>query len=598
MKNFKKLLYFLTFQERKRLIYLVIMILIMAMLDMIGVASIVPFIAVLSNPSIVETNIFLNSFFNILKNFGVENNQQFLFVLGMVVFILLIVSLGFKAFTTYVQMRFVQMCQFTISKRFVEGYLNQPYSWFLNRHSADLGKTILSEVGAIVKGGISPMMDLIAKGMVTIFMIVLLILTDPKLALIIGFSIGVAYGLVYKVIRGYVKRIGKEALEANKSRFEAVIEAFGAAKEVKVGGLEKTYLDRFSLPARTYAAHQASSQLVIQLPRYFLEGIAFGGMLLAILYLMIDKTNFNSVLPIITLYAFAGYRLIPALQQIFGSLTQMRFIDASLNSLYNDFKSLKTYNLKQKIEMLSLEKKITLNNIAYSYPNSSRTALKDISFSIPAKTSIGLVGATGSGKTTLVDIILGLLEPQAGTLEVDSEIITNNNFRSWQRSIGYVPQNIFISDDTVSANIAFGVDPEDVDQEAVVNAAKIASLDKFIVNELPLKYQTSVGERGVRLSGGQRQRIGIARALYHDPKILIFDEATSALDNQTEKIVMETIYRLKKKITIIMIAHRLRTVQECDKIFILENGDLVGQGNYNELLQNNKKFIEMVGKNQ
>jgi ATP-binding cassette, subfamily B, bacterial PglK len=598
MKTLRKLIYFLTLKQRKQVSLLVLMILIMALLEMIGVASILPFIAILSNPEIIETNIFLNSIFKVSGKFGVETNQQFLFFFGAAVFILLIASLGFKAFTTYVQMRFVQMCQYTISKRFVEGYLNQPYSWFLNRHSADLGKTILSEVGAIVKGGISPMMDLIAKGMITISMITLLILTDPKLALIIGFSIGVAYGLIYKVIRSYVKRIGKETLDANKSRFEAVIEAFGAAKEVKVGGLEKAYLDRFSLPARTYAMHQASSQLVIQLPRYFLEAISFGGLLLAILYLMIEKSNFESALPIITLYAFAGYRLIPALQQIFGSITHMRFIDASLNSLYNDLKSLKKNNLKQKNEILSFEKEITLNNIVYNYPNSSRTALKNISFSIPAKTSIGLVGATGSGKTTMVDIILGLLESQVGTLEVDGEIITKNNCRSWQRSIGYVPQNIFISDDTVSANIAFGVNPKDVDQEAVVNAAKIASLDKFIINELPLKYQTSVGERGVRLSGGQRQRIGIARALYHDPKILIFDEATSALDNQTEKIVMETLYRLKKKITIIMIAHRLRTVKECDKIFILENGELVGQGNYNELLQNNKKFIEMVGKNQ
>ena len=597
MKNLKKLLYFFKSRERKSLIYLSIMILVMAMLDMIGIASIVPFVTVLSDPSIVETNTFLNSLFNFSKNFGVDDNQKFLFVLGMIVFILLMVSLAFKAITTYFQLRFVQMCQYRISKRFIESYLYQSYSWFLNRHSADLGKTILSEVGAIVKGGINPMIELVAKGMVSVSLIILLIIVDIKLALTVGLTFSLAYALVYKLIRNYMRKIGQESLDFNRSRFEAVTEAFGAAKEIKVSGLEQAYIDRFSIPARLYALRQASSQIIIQLPRYFLEAIAFGGMLLVILYLMSENKNFASILPIITLYAFAGYRLIPSLQQIFGSIAHLRFVDASLNSLYKDLKSLHSFDSKKKANPLILKKEITLKHINYKYPDASKMALRDISFTIPNRYSVGIVGATGSGKTTLVDIMLGLLEAQSGTLEIDGKIITKNNSRSWQQSIGYVPQNIFLADDTISANIAFGLDPNEVNQEDVEDAAKIANLHDFIIQDLSLNYQTSIGERGVRLSGGQRQRIGIARALYHKPQVLIFDEATSALDNRTEKIVMETLHKLRKKITIVMIAHRLKTVRDCDMILMLENGELIGHGSYNELLNTNKKFAEMVGKN-
>ena len=236
---------------------------------------------------------------------------------------------------------------------------------------------------------------------------------------------------------------------------------------------------------------------------------------------------------------------------------------------------------------MSLNKKINLKNIHYNYPNTSRSALKDINLIIPAKSTVGLIGPTGCGKTTTIDIILGLLEAQKGTLEVDGKVITKQNSRSWQRSIGYVPQHIFLSDNTVSANIAFGEDPRSINQKAVEKATKIANLHNFVIDELSNHYQTTIGERGVRLSGGQRQRIGIARALYHNPQVLILDEATSALDNQTEKAVMDAVNNLSKNITIILIAHRLNTVKNCDIIFKLDKGQLVAQGTYDEIINNN-----------
>ena len=333
---------------------------------------------------------------------------------------------------------------------------------------------------------------------------------------------------------------------------------------------------------------------IAQLPRFFLECIGFGGVLLIILYSMSDTGSFNNALPIISVYVFAGYRLLPALQQMYSSFTQLTFVVPSLDELNNDLRNLQSLKKSLGQIKLAFNKTITLKNIHYNYPNSSIKALKNISINIPINSTIGLIGATGSGKTTLIDVILGLLEPQKGSLEVDGKVITKLNTRSWQRYIGFVPQHIYLSDDTVAANIAFGIDQKDINQGAVERASKIASLHEFIKDELPMRYQTTIGERGIRLSGGQRQRIGIARALYHDPKVLIFDEATSALDGATEKIVMDAINNLRKDVTIIIIAHRLSTVKRCDKIYVLEKGNLKAQGNFDELINLDSQFRENV----
>ena len=588
MQDFKKLFFLLTPKEIRLACWLLIMILIMALIDMIGVASILPFMAVLTNPSLIETNSILNKMFQISKIFGIENDQEFLFSLGIFVFLLLVFSLTFKALTTYVQLRFVSLREYSISKRLIEKYLYQPYSWFLGRHSADLGKTILSQVGEVVGGGIRPLMEVIAKSTVSIAIIFLLIIVDPKVALIVGFSLGISYGIIYIFLRRHLNRIGKKHLKHNQLRFTVISEGFGAVKDVKVGGLEDAYIRRYSESAQTFARTATSSAIISQLPRFFLEAIALGGVLLLILYLMAQSGSFNNSLPIISLYVFAGYRLMPALQQVYASFSQLTFSGPSIDKLYNEVKNLKLFNTNQNQEGLSFNKAIILKNICYNYPNSLRAALKNINLEIPSRTTVGLVGTTGSGKTTTVDIILGLFQAQKGSLEVDGKIITEHNSRVWQRSIGYVPQHIFLIDDTVSANIAFGIDAKDINQVAVEKASKIANLHDFVVNELPNQYDTTVGERGVRLSGGQRQRIGIARALYHNPKVLILDEATSALDNQTEQAVMEAVNKLGKDITIIIIAHRFNTVKNCDVIFQFEKGELIKQGSFDDVINDNK----------
>ena len=594
MQILKKLLFLISPKEQKKGLLLLIMILLMALIEVIGVASIVPFMSVLVNPSLIETNFILINLFEFFRGFGVENNQQFLFLLGVMVFIILVGSLIFKAITTYFQIRFNEMVKYNMSKRLVEKYLHQPYEWFLSNNTAELGKTILSEISNICGKGIRPLIELIARGSVSIFLIALLFFTDPKLTLVIGIFLGGIYYSIFFFSKKYLNLIGEENLKLNHLRFKSIIDSFGASKEVKVGGMEQNFLNNFSKPSKIYAANQAFVGILSIMPRFILEATAFGGIILIILYKMSMSGNFSAALPIISLYVFAGYRLLPAAQLIYSSFTQLTFTGPSIEKLYSDIKNLDPINLDRDKSILLLKKKISLNNICYSYPNASRTALKNISLSISVKNTIGIVGATGSGKTTVVDIILGLLEAQNGTLEIDGKVINKQNSQSWQRTIGYVPQHIYLSDDTVAANIAFGLNPDDINKEEIQKVSKIASLHDFVTNELPNKYETTIGERGVRLSGGQRQRIGIARALYFNPQVLILDEATSALDNITEKHVMDSINKLSKDKTIILIAHRLSTVKKCDKIFLFEKGELKNEGTFDELIKINENFKKSV----
>ena len=592
--DIKKIFFLLTKEERKKSILILLLILFMAILDMIGVASILPFIAVISNPELIETNIFLNKLYIFLSIFGIQTKEDFFFSLGLIVFALLIISLTFKSFSTYVQIRYSLMCEFSIAKRLVEGYLHQPYIWFLNRNSADLGKTILSEVGQVVNGSLISFMNFVNYFMIIFFILVMLLTVDLKLTISIILFLGSSYGLIYAMTHYYLGRIGEKRIKANELRFTTISEAFGAAKEIKVGNLEDIYIKRFSEPAKNYANYNSTTSILSMLPRFAIEAISFGGLLLIILYFMKTEVGFLSILPIITLYAFAGYRILPAAQAVYSAVIISRYHQAALHALYEDMKSLKTSNpiIKDKHKLIP-HKNIILKNISFNYPNTKKTSLKNVNIEIPAGSKVGIVGATGSGKTTTVDIILGLLEAQHGTLEIDGKIINKKNVRKWQRSIGYVPQQIYLADDTVASNIAFGVDKKEINHELVLKAAKIANLDEFILNELPKQFETNIGERGVRLSGGQRQRIGLARALYQNPKVLVLDEATSALDNITEQSVMKAISKSSKNITTIFIAHRLTTIKNCDIIFLFDNGELIDEGNFEELTKNNKVFWKM-----
>ncbi len=593
IKIVRKILELLSPSERRSLYLLFPAVIATGFLEVAGIASIVPFLSLVSNPAVIQENRWLKVAYDWL---GFGNANQFLIFLGSAALVILTLSNVFTAFTTYYLTRFSHMRGYTLSKRLLIRYISQPYTFFLGRNTAHLGTSLLTEVQQVVLGVIVPGMKMISKIIITLFIVGLLFIADPVLALTVTLSLGGVYGFLIVLSRRKLRKIGKVRLSANRQRFKVAGEAFGGIKDLKLLGREQPFIDQFSASSKRYASTQATGRVISDMPRYALETIAFGGIVLIVIYLLASGQNIAQALPLIGLYAFSAYRLMPALQQVFMGITTIRFNVASLNSLYKDFRGddPATPPARETLTALPFERELTLQNLTFAYPETERPAVQDLSCQIGANTSVAFVGHTGSGKTTLIDVILGLLEPQQGTLAVDGEPLSKDNLANWQKSIGYVPQHIYLSDDTIASNIAFGIPKDKLDLGAVKRAAKIAHLHDFIAQDLPLGYDTVVGERGVRLSGGQRQRIGIARALYHDPSVLILDEATSALDGITEESVFAAVEALVGAKTIVMIAHRLSTVRGCDQIFLLEKGQITAQGSYDELMVHSDIFRTMA----
>ena len=591
---YRKIFDLLDRRERLRFGVLLGMILVMSLLEVAGVASIIPFLAVLSNPQVIHGTPYLQVFY---EGLGFQSDRAFLLFLGGVVFGLVVLGLAFKAVTLYALTRFSTRRNYSISTRLFGGYLSQPYVWFLSRHSADLSKTILSEVDQVIGNTIIPALTLLAHITVVFALALLLFLVDPVVVAVVIVVLGGSYGLIYFGIRRLLTRIGEQRVHANRERYQAANEAMGGIKDVKMLGLEAAYLQRFRQPAGVFARAQALASIMGQIPRYVLEAVAFGGMLIVVLVLLARADGrLEDAIPLLGVFAFAGVRMFPAMQKVYDSFTKLRFGGYALDALHRELTETRTGRplSARKGAALDLREHLELEDVHYAYPSAEKPALDGLHMSIKAYTTVGIVGGSGAGKTTAVDVILGLLSPQEGVLRVDGVVITEENRRAWQRSIGYVPQHIFLSDDTIAANVAFGVPRNKIDMVAVRRAARLSELDRFVTEELPQGYETMVGERGVRLSGGQRQRIGIARALYYDPSVLVFDEATSALDNLTERAVIDAVHNLSGAKTIIMIAHRLTTVQRCNEIILLEEGKVVARGSYEELIKYSEAFRRLA----
>jgi ABC-type multidrug transport system fused ATPase/permease subunit len=585
----------LSVHERRRAVQVLVLMLIMALVEALGVASVMPFVAVLSNPAVVETNSYLSFVYDAL---GFTDPDVFLGLLAGLALGLFAFGLAFKALTTYALVRFSTMRSHTISCRLLSAYLRQPYMFFLGRNTADLGKSVLSEVGRVTNGVILPLLRLLSGTAVAVAILILLLLIEPVLSIVVTLILGGAFTLVYLVTRRLLHRIGTSIIDANQLRFVMASEALAGIKELRLMGRVEGYLQRFYEPSQRYARFQATNRIISELPQFGIQAVGFGGALLAVIYLKERNGSLEEALPLISAYAFAGYRLMPAFQVIYNNLVKVRFSVPALEVLYKDVTSKEAQTqsglAKARNEIVRLNGSLVLEGVSFQYPDVDQKAVRDLSLSIPRGSSAAFVGSTGAGKSTVVDLILGMLTPLKGAILVDGQPLVGATLRGWQQNIGYVPQTAYLADDTVAANIAFGIARAAIDQSAVERSAMAAHIHDFIVKELPKGYETIVGERGIRLSGGQRQRLAIARALYHDPEVVVFDEATSALDNITEAIVMEAIEELRGDKTVIIIAHRISTIKQCDRIHVLEHGRLMGEGTYDELLETSALFRNLV----
>lgn len=564
----------LTKKERKKLAILTLIVMGMSLFELVGVVSILPFMSVATNPDVIETNSTLNFFYNY---FNFQSTNRFLVALGVLSITALVIGNGFRALSNFLLIRFAHMQNYALSKRILESYLSMPYEYFLSQNSSNLTRNVINEVQQVVTQFFIPFFRAIGRLFAASFIIIFLIVIDPLLALVTSFTLGGAYVVIYKLLKNKIEKMGKERVQMNKRRVRIVSEASGGIKEIKLMNKENVYLDEFARPSIQFARAQSFSAVISELPRHLLEVIAFGGILAISIYLIGTRAHYSEALTITSLYAFAGYKLMPALQEIFNAATKIKFSLPTLREVKKNIKEEIFLTQPQSKEHLSFEDTVELKNIHFSYKGSKTQALNGVSFSVKANTTVGVIGATGSGKTTLIDVILGLLKPSMGEIFIDGKKLDRSNLAAWQANIGYVPQFIYLTDDTVAANIAFGVKAEDRDDEKIKEVSRLAQISGFIETQMPKGYETVVGERGIRLSGGQRQRIGIARALYHNPSLLVFDEATSALDSQTESEVMKAIESLSGQKTIIMIAHRLSTLKSCDVIIELDRGAVKNQ---------------------
>ncbi len=579
--------------QRKRFYILQLLVILMTIVEILGVASIIPFMALVGDMSQLQQDTFIAKFYQMS---GINSESQFVFILGICVLIMLFISMVISVFTIWGLSMFANKIGTEIADRLYAHYLRQDWLFHASGSSAQLTKKIATETMRVTGAILVPLMQLNSKIILSLLMSITIFFYDPKVAAI-GLSIfAISYFFLFKGVRNRLNKNGIAISEVNEERFRLMNEGFGGIKDVLLMGRDNDFINRFNRTGKTLAYSQGINAALAQAPRYFVELLAFGSMISLILYLIVSHNgNLGMILPIISVYAIGTIKLLPAFQQIYSSVAIIRANIPAFESIQKDlYDSSLRGEMSKKVEesYLRPKKQISLEKVRFTYPNKQEPALDGLSISIPINSVIGIVGPSGSGKSTLIDILLGLIEPDQGKLKIDNKIIDSKNCRSWQNTIGFVAQSIFLSEGSIAENIAFGIPNNEIDfkqVEYVLNLAHLTELTKSLKQGI----YTKVGERGIQLSGGQRQRIGIARALYHRADVLVFDEATSSLDGITEKMIMEAIHNFSGQKTIILIAHRLKTVQKCHKIFFIDNGKVVDHGTYDELIDKNEQFKNM-----
>ena len=596
--NLKKLFSLLNPSQRKNLFLLQFLVIFMAFAEIASVFSIGPFMALIGNLDQLNGDGLIAEAY---KFSGITDQNNFIIAFGATVISILTLSALISTFTLWRLAMYGAKVGADLGNRLFSYYMNESWLFHSQRNSSDLVNKISVETTRVTGSIILQLMFLNAKVTLVLFLSVSIFILDPKIALSGVAIFSFAYLFIYRLVKKQLELNGNMHTQGNRARFQLMSEGFGGIKEILLLGRQNFFKKRFFIASENFFYAWGNSQVLSSVPKYFMELVSFSAAVLLVMYFLVsNQGNLEIILPIVSIYALAGFKLLPAFQQIYFSISTIQANIASYENIKSDLKSsavhYSDYNYEDDAsvssESISFSKAIMLSNISFSYPETSQSLISNLSIEFPKNQVIGLVGPSGSGKSTIIDILMGLVEPDAGELVVDSSALNLLQKRALQNSIGFVSQSIYLADSSIKENIAFGIPPDLIVNTDIARALKLANLED-VIQSLPNGIDTFVGERGVQLSGGQRQRIGIARALYNDPEILVFDEATSSLDGLTEKNIMKAIDSFAGQKTIILIAHRLSTVMNCNLIYYMENGKITDQGTYQYLIESNANFKQM-----
>ena len=589
----KQIYQLLSEQQKRRYLRLQLLIIVMAFFELFGVASIAPFMAVVGDESILQQPGLLQTLYLWTE---LESEREFLIVLGLGVLVALGASTLVSIFTTWKLSLFATQIGAEISSKLYGYYIRESWLFHTSTNSSALVKEISTEVHRITYEILLPFVYMNAMVVMALFIAVALFVFDPLVALAGMVFFTLSYMAIYQLIRRQVMRNGTAISTTAEQRFKLMNEGFGGIKDTILLGRQSMLSEHFSHTSQQMALAQGQNSALSLVPKFFLEFMVFGALVALVIYMLWQaQGNLAQVLPVLSIYALAGFKLLPAFQRVYSGMVLIKGSVSAFEAIKDDWAKANQLERRKSViaTRLSLQQQIVLDEVSFYYPGKSEPALEKVSLQIRAKQIIGVVGPSGSGKSTFVDLLMGLMTAQSGSIAIDGQPLEEGNIRRWQNNIGYVAQSIFLTEGSIAQNIAFGLPLAQIDMTKVQRCLKLAHLDEW-VSSLEQGVMTEVGERGVQLSGGQRQRIGIARALYHDADVLVFDEATSALDSVTEKLIMQAIHDFSGQKTIILIAHRLNTIEKCDQVFYFEGGRLSNQGTFKELLQHNPQFRAMA----
>ena len=561
--------------ERRALVGIIFLILVGLILETLSLGIVMPVVAILTQDD------YQTKYRWLTDNLGSPSREDLIVIVMLLMVGIYVVRSLFLLWSSWVQKGFSAALSGRLSQRLFTIYLRQPYLFHLQHNSATLMRNSRN-ANVVVTGGIDPTLVLLTDGLVAIALFTLLIIVEPVGTIITLVAFGVGAWLFQLLTRRRIERWGDQRNLHDGMILQHLQQGLGGAKDVKILGRESEFLDQHEKHLKESLRINRVYSVLQTMPRMYMEILTIAGLAALVISMVLQKQSFTEIIPTLGLFAAAAFRVMPSINRLLGALQTLLYSRAIIASVYADFK-LDAPDETELVTGIPFSERLELRSVTFQYPTASAPSLQQVSLVVRRGEAVGFVGPSGAGKSTLVDVILGLFAPTAGLVLVDGQDI-QKNLRNWQNQIGYVPQSIYLTDDTLRRNVAFGLGDENIDENSVRNAIRLAQLEEF-VSSLPENLDTVVGERGVRLSGGQRQRIGIARALYHNPSILVLDEATSSLDTPTEHGVMQAVQALQGSKTVIIVAHRLSTVEYCDRLYRIESSRLIEEGTFDEVVK-------------